>query len=97
FTLIELLLAMAVTALLAVLAYNGLSTALNSAERHRQVMQQLASLQTVLLWLERDLIQARWRPVDNAWGEEQPALAGGELQDFVLRLTRDGWDNPRQQ
>jgi general secretion pathway protein J len=105
FTLLEVLLAIAITALVAVMAYSGLSTAIGAAERHGEQVRRLVDLQTTLSWLARDLRQAVNRPVAAAelaepalWGGEDPALDRafiGEERDHLLVLSRTGWDNPR--
>jgi len=106
FTLLEVLLAMAITALVAVMAYAGLSTAITAADRHGEQAHRLLELQTTMGWLARDLREAVDRPVATAelaepaiWGGENPALDRafiGEDRDHLLVLTRVGWNNPRQ-
>jgi general secretion pathway protein J len=97
FTLIEVLLAMAITGLVAVMAYSGLSAATSAADRHGQMVRRLGELQTGVGWLVRDLRQIVNRPIVDASGELQPAIIGTELQDQLLELTHTGWDNPRGQ
>jgi general secretion pathway protein J len=97
FTLLEVLLAMAITGMVAVMAYSGLSIATSAAERHGETVRRLGELQTGVGWLVRDLRQAVNRPVLDAGDELQPAILGTELQDQLLELTHTGWDNPRGQ
>ena len=94
FTLIEVLLAMAITAFIAVLAYSALSASITSSEVHSRKAQQLVDVQLALTFLERDIRHAVGRGVRDEYGDLQPALSGGALEDFVLQLTRRGWDNP---
>ncbi len=105
FTLLEVLLAMAITALVAVMAYAGLSAAITAADRHGEQARRLGAVQTALTWIARDLREAVDRDiaVDNErepalWGGVSPALERGfhsDERDNVLVLTRVGWDNPR--
>jgi general secretion pathway protein J len=94
FTLIEVLLAIAITAFVAVLAYSGLSVAVTGSERHQQHAEQQAELQMALSLLEKDVRQITARVITDEYDEQQPALAGGALEDYILQLSRRGWDNP---
>ena len=94
FTLIEVLLAMAITAFIAMLSYSALSASIASSEVHGRKAQQLADVQLALSFLERDIRHAVGRGIRDEYGDQQPALSGGALEDFVLQLTRRGWDNP---
>lgn len=95
FTLLEVMVAMAGTALVALLAYGGLTAAGNAVERHRGQVTRLAEVSTALGWLVRDLQQALPRSIVDAEGEVQPALSGGMAQPFLLELTSAGWSNHR--
>ena len=95
FTLIEVMLAIAITAFVALLAYNGLSASITAAEQHQQQAQQLADIQLPLTVMERDIRHAVNRPIKDEYGETVTALSGGALNDYLLILTRRGWDNPR--
>jgi general secretion pathway protein J len=97
FTLIEVLLAIALTAVVAVMAYAGVSAAADAAERHRAQIARLGELQTAMRWLTRDLQQLIDRPVLDARGDRLPALLGGEQSDPLLELSRVGWNNPLDQ
>lgn len=97
FTLLEVLLAMAITGMVAVMAYSGLSAATSAADRHGEMVRRLGELQTGIGWLVRDLRQSVNRPILDDGDELRPAIAGTELQDELLELTHTGWDNPRGQ
>lgn len=95
FSLLELLVAMAVFAVIALLAWGGLDTLARNhhvlaAERTR-----LGVLQQAIGQLERDLRQAVARPARDASGLDLPALLG---QPSALELTRlapsSGWQSP---
>lgn len=105
FTLLEVLLAMAITALVAVMAYAGLNTAITAADHHGDQARRLGALQTTLTWFARDVRSVVDRGIDGAdyrepalWGGEEPVFDSafrGESRDNLLVLTRVGWDNPR--
>ncbi len=95
FTLIEVMLAISITAFVALLAYNGLSVSITAAEQHQQQAQRLADIQLPLTVLERDIRHAVKRSINDEYDETMAAISGGELNDSLLILTRRGWDNPR--
>jgi general secretion pathway protein J len=97
FTLIEVLLAMAITMLVAVMGYAALSTAMNAAERHGDMVRRLGEMQTAVGWIVRDLRQSVDRPIVDARNDVQAALIDTEENAQLLELTHTGWDNPRGQ
>ena len=97
FTLIEVLLAIALTAVVAFMAYAGVSAAADAAEHHRMQVQRLGDLQTAMRWITRDLQQQLDRQVLDARGDKLMALQGGEQSDPLLELSHIGWNNPLDQ
>lgn len=97
FTLLEVLLAMAITGLVAVMGYAGLSAAMSAAERHGEQVKRLGEVQAALAYLVRDLRQSIDRPIVDARGDLEPALIGNASEEEFLSLTHVGWDNPRGQ
>ncbi len=93
FTLLELLIALAIFAVLSTLAYGSLRSALLSRELSAERTEQLARLQLALLFIGRDLEQVVDRPVRNTWGDTLPALYTPQ-QDYLVEFTRGGWNNP---
>lgn len=94
FTLLELLVALAIFAVIAVMAYKGLDTILTAHLQTDQHATQLARLQMTLTWLGRDIEQYIERPIRDQYGDRQQALQGTISH---LELTRAGWRNPAQQ
>lgn len=88
FTLIEALVATAILAVLAALAFSGLKLVLDSRTRLIDKDRSLASLQKAVALLRSDLRTALARPVRDEVGARRPALAGGG--SFLLELTRSG-------
>ena len=93
FTLVEVLIAMAITTLISVVAYTGLSSALSGAESLRSASGRAHDINQTLAMLSRDLRQAVNRPVVDEFGQVVPALMGGEMAREPLALTRAGWHN----
>jgi general secretion pathway protein J len=93
FTLVEVLIAMAITALVAVVAYSGFSAALSGAESLRAASLRANDIHQTLRLLSRDLRQVVNRSVVDEFGQRVPALSGGELARDTLSLTRAGWHN----
>jgi general secretion pathway protein J len=94
FTLVELLLALGISAFIAVLAYAGLSTVLDADAALRREVQRLDEVQRALLLIEEDLSQLRPRAVNEGRGRHDAALAGGSFASPLLIFTRGGLDNP---
>ncbi len=95
FTLLELLIAIAIFALLAIGAWRMLGAVLDSDEATRAQEQQLRELVRAISAFERDIRQVIARPVRDAYGEPRAALLGERQgDDDALELTRGGWRNP---
>jgi general secretion pathway protein J len=95
FTLIEVAVAMAVFAILAVLAYGVLNQTLASAELLSQRMDRLQSIQRTMRILSEDFLQLTPRPVRQELGDSYNAALMTSFQSgFALELTRGGWSNP---
>ncbi|NQD94287.1 type II secretion system minor pseudopilin GspJ [Pseudomonas sp. CrR25] len=94
FTLLELLIAIAIFALLGLATYRMLDSVLRSDAATRVHEQQLRELVRAMAAFERDLLQVAPRPVRDPFGEARPALLGEVDDTAVLELTRVGWRNP---
>ncbi|MDM8559473.1 type II secretion system minor pseudopilin GspJ [Thiotrichales bacterium HSG14] len=94
FTLLELLVALAIFAVIAVMAYSGLNTVLTVRLQTEQYATQLAHLQMAMTWFGRDIEQYIERPIREQYGDKQLSLQGTNSQ---IELTRAGWRNPAQQ
>jgi general secretion pathway protein J len=94
FTLVELLVAVAVFAVFAVLAYGGLQTVIRQRTISDRSMARLAEVQRALRTVSTDLEQLNPRPVRDMVGDgQQPALVAGTRAPFPVELTRGGWGN----
>ena len=88
FTLLELLVAMAVFAIVSVSVYAALSHMLLSRSVLQTRYADLADLQRVLVYLERDISQAVARPIKGPYGDKIAALH--LVKGAELSLTRTG-------
>lgn len=95
FTLIEVLVALAVFGIMAALAYGALSQTLLSAEILSDRMDRLQALQRTIRILTDDFQQLAPRPVRNEIGDGfGPALDTDFNSGFAIELTHGGWNNP---
>ena len=98
FTLLELLVAMAIFALLSVMAYAGLSTVLNANQILDTNMQRLSEVQRSVTLLSRDIRQTINRAIRDTYGDPKQPLIGASAFDTlgtpVIELTRTGYANP---
>ena len=93
FTLLEVLIAMGITAAVATLSFASLNQTLNSVEGLRDQGERITELNRSWGLLTRDLQHFVNRPVRNEFGLTDPALFGGEVADQSLSFTRIGWYN----
>ncbi len=93
FTLIEVLIALTIAALIATAAYTALSTVMTGVEANRAAAERTWEINRALMFLSRDLRQFADRPVRDEFGELEPALQGGPVARFMLSFTRRGWHN----
>lgn len=95
FTLIEVLVALAVFGVMSLLAYAALGSTLSNADYLTERMERLQSIQRTVRFMSTDLMQAAPRPVRSDLGEGYvPAVYSSLGSDFALELTHAGWGNP---
>lgn len=95
FTLIEVMVAVAVAAVLAVMAFGAMRQALDNRERIRASGARISALQATVRTLVQDFGQLDPRPVREPVGDgHQPALLGAPGDNAQVSLTRAGWNNP---
>lgn len=94
FTLIEVLIALAITAFVSTIAYTSLSSALSGVESTQRSSQRTYEVNRAWMIISRDLRQFVERPVRDEFGEVEPAISGGPAARFTLSFTRTGWHNP---
>jgi len=95
FTLIEVLVAMAIFAVMTTLAYMSLGQTFESADILNNRMDRLQSIQRTIRYLSNDLSSASPRPVRSDVGDTyMPAVMVSAANDFALAVTHGGWPNP---
>src|ERR1700683_2427576 len=97
FTLIELMVALFIAALMFAMGYGALSQGLKNHDTLKDQQARLLALRNTVRVLEQDFVQLTPRPVRQAVGDEpsQPALqAGTPGTQPIVALTRGGWANP---
>lgn len=92
FTLLEVLIAISITAMIGVGAVQVISTITNARDGIATRSQQLSDLQRFNAVVSRDIAQFINRPIRDQYGEEQTALLL-ESGDYLLEFTRTGWRN----
>lgn len=95
FTLVELLVAVAIFAILAAFAYGTLGRTLESAEFLTERTDRLEAIQRTMRFLARDFQQLAPRPVREQLGDVvAPALVTDTTSEYAVQLTHGGWSNP---
>lgn len=94
FTLLELLISMAIFSVLSAMAYFGLANVLNAKDHTEQQADRLIALQRAFTFIGRDIEQVSARTVRDSFGEPLPALRGSGFGLVLLELTREGVRNP---
>ncbi len=94
FTLLEVLIAMAITAFVALIATTSLSRVLDGVESLRTSADRTYEVNRARMIISRDLRHFVERPVLDEFGEIEAALPRGPLARFALRFTRAGCHHP---
>ena len=94
FTLLEVLIAIAIFAVLAMATYRMLDSVLKTDTAQREQERRLRELTRAMGAFERDVLQVRARPVRDQLGDLLPSLRGQSGRDTQLEFTRSGWRNP---
>jgi general secretion pathway protein J len=95
FSLIEVLVALAVFGVLSVMAYMALGQTLSNADLLGERMQRLEAIQRTVRYLDSDLMQAAPRPVRGLLGDGyEPAIRSSFGSEYALEVTHGGWSNP---
>src|SRR5690348_6029275 len=94
FTLVELLVALAITALIIVIAYGGLNSVRKQGAAGEANMKRLRQVQLAMDVMSRDFQQLEPRPVRDGLCGTVPALLAGPDNVPPIQFTRRGWSNP---
>jgi general secretion pathway protein J len=95
FTLLEVLVAVAIFAVMGVMAYGGLQAVLTQREIAKENADRFREVQFAVQQLSQDLHQLQPRPVRDELGEgARGALQSDPRQPYPLEFSRGGWSNP---
>lgn len=92
FTLLELIVVVAIFGVFAAMAYGGLNSVLKSRVHVEQSLERTAEFQKAYMKLRNDFQVVRNRPVRDAYGVTQPAFIVD--RNGQVNFTRAGWRNP---
>jgi general secretion pathway protein J len=94
FTLLELLVAMAIFAILGTLALSGYTELQQQSEYAEQRLERLREVQRAMQTIGQDLAQIEPRPIREPLGEALiPAVLATDSIEYGLQFTRAGWSN----
>ncbi len=94
FTLLELLVAVAIFAVVGALALSGYTQLQRQSEYAEQRLDRTRQVQRTVQLLTQDLEQVEPRAIREPIGDAQvPALMLGLTSEYLLQLTRAGWSN----
>jgi general secretion pathway protein J len=94
FTLLELLVAISVFAIMSVMAYGGLSQIISNNTSAEKSMARMQEVQLTMYTLTRDFNQIIQRDIRDEYGTEQSYLVADNNPDMVVEFTRGGHRNP---
>jgi general secretion pathway protein J len=94
FTLIEVLVAMAIFAFVGVMAMTGYTQLAKQSEYQQQRLERVHEVQRAVQTLAQDLTQIEPRSIREPIGDQRiPALQAGDSVEYKIEFTRAGWTN----
>ncbi len=90
FTLIEMLVAVAIFAVMAGIAYTSLNQTVKIGNQVGEASRRLSELQFALTYINRDWMQVSSRKIRNRYGDTENQIV---LVDNSISFTRSGWGN----
>ncbi len=95
FTLIEILVAVAILAIVTLLAYGGLSELNQQSTRLNESAARTRAIQTAIHRMAQDFAALEPRPVRASLGDNlEPALLADARSERLAEFTHSGWSNP---
>lgn len=94
FTLLELLVAIAIFAFVGVMALSGYTQLAKQSEYAGQRLDRVRDVQRAVQLVGQDLAEIEPRPIREPLGEARlPAVLATESVDYSMQFTRAGWSN----
>ena len=97
FTLLELLIAITIFAILSTAVYGGLNSVLKSREVTDRAAERLHKLQMAVAFIQRDLSQVANLNIRDEFGDIKPPIMTQFSDERLIEFTRLGWRNPTGQ
>ena len=96
FTLIELMVAIFITAVLFAIGYGAINNALKNRTALEQQQERLIEIQSTMRTIAQDVNQLALRPIRDPSGNDWLAVlvATSNTPQKIVELTRGGWANP---
>ncbi len=94
FTLLELLIASIIFAIMAIMAYGGLANVMENSKSSEIALKRLQQVQQSISVISRDFSQLVPRAIRDEYGNIQPAFIAGTNIDNLVEFTRGGRVNP---
>ena len=94
FTLLELLIASIIFAIMAIMAYGGLANVMDNSKSSERALKRLQQVQQSISVISRDFSQLVPRAIRDEYGNIQPAFIAGTNIDNLVEFTRGGRVNP---
>jgi general secretion pathway protein J len=96
FTLLELLVSVAIFAILSAMAYGGLRNVIDNSQQTEIAMLRLQQVQLAMLKISRDLTQLSPRSIRDEYGNTSNYILTGQDDDIFIEFTRGGRRNPAE-
>lgn len=94
FTLLELLVALSVFAVMSVMIFGGLREVLDVRSATDRYTSRLTELQIAFMHFSRDARQLANRSIRGEYGDSLSALQSSDIGQYKIELTRAGYPNP---
>lgn len=94
FTLVEVLIAMAIFTILSLITYNTLNSAILASNQTSVASKKLANIQRILMLMQRDMIQMAPRPIIDEFDKVRGAFEILDTPAKGVEFTRGGYQNP---
>ena len=95
FTLVEMLVSIAIFALISSMAYGGYNALLRQSGIAEERMERVRDVQSAMQRLVQDVAELEPRPVREPLGDAvEAALQADRRTEYLVLLTRAGWSNP---
>jgi len=96
FTLLELMVAVAIFAVLSAMAYGGLRNVIDNSQQTEIAMKRLQQVQLAMLKISRDLTQLSPRSIRDEYGNTSSYILTDQGDDIFIEFTRGGRRNPAE-